>query len=693
MISLLCLIIGGCSNSQSNPAQPDMATEQSSSGVLFSGSFDIDIESMTIAQYENRQSDFVYNITGFLPDKCPGGCFRFRIVNVIGTVLEIELTIENPLAIQVYDVRIEYTNLFGKTVMNPDSYTDFLGARITTIFPFTAFAKEVGDRAFPVGPGGIDTETLYLDFPPGSPSSVNYSITASLPSNTGEPYEISGMSQIGTLTPSGGNAAISCQVDDHQNNISAVYLNSIPFIGHVAQMLPSAGLFEAEISNTLGAPVGTYNQLIMAMSPNGQNINTYNYVQITVSEDMSDMIYVDDSNTSGIEDGTQANPYNTIQEGVDAAPVNYTVLVDDSGNAYEEQVDMKSNIIVRSGNWDDSDGTGRAFIDGPEAVNTHSVYFYNVTDATIEGFRIGFAGPCDGYDWTQMLRVDGGSGITVEDCLFTGQTDRYKVYPIFVNNASGVEIANCRIASIDRGFSQNGCVSFRGIYAQSCPGLIVRNNVLADIRSTEDEASKEINIIEISGSANVIIKNNLIHHIIPRAGVGYMGAILMKGIYLNNCPGSELANNTIDSMDSSDAYFINQVMAFFIEGSDGVTFTNNIVTHIYSSGFPPPLARGVQAYNCSVVCDFTDIYDIGPGGNGANYFGSASPGVGAISANPLYIDPGNEQYDISDVSPARWGDPSFVDWDDLGPPSNDPGNYDPDTRSRMGCHGGPGGDW
>ena len=34
-----------------------------------------------------------------------------------------------------------------------------------------------------------------------------------------------------------------------------------------------------------------------------------------------------------------AHPYNTVQEGVDAAPVDYTVLVDDSGVAYAEEGD------------------------------------------------------------------------------------------------------------------------------------------------------------------------------------------------------------------------------------------------------------------------------------------------------------------------------------------------------------------
>jgi len=282
-IIVLTILLSGCSSSQDPISQPDI--ESGNTSFLYSGTFDIDLETLSITQ-KNRQSDTVYDITGFLPDKCPGGCFRYRIVNVVGTVLEIELTIENPLAIQVYDVRLVYTDLFGKTVLNQDSYTDFPGTPITQISPFTAFAKETADRAFPTGPGGIDTETLLLDFPPGSQSAVNYSITAHLPGQTPEPYEISDMSQTGTLTPTGGNAIIRCDVDDHQDNVSAVYLDARPFTGNIAVLQPDVqnpGYWKVEISNTAGAPEGNYKQLIMARSPNPQNINIYNYVEINVS--------------------------------------------------------------------------------------------------------------------------------------------------------------------------------------------------------------------------------------------------------------------------------------------------------------------------------------------------------------------------------------------------------------------------
>ncbi len=328
LAAILSLLIAGCSSSSKLPTQPnspdlpqaDYSTPETD--LLYSGTFEIDLETQTITSID-RQSDFIYDITWFLPDKCPGGCFRFAIVGVVGTVLEIELTLENPLAVQAYDLRVQYLNLYGKTVLNPDSYTDFLGTQITTIYPFTAFMKEDADRAFPVGPGGIDTETLFLDFPPGASPSVDYAITAHMPDQTHEPYEIGEMTQSGELTPSGGSATISCRVDDHQDDISNVFLDATPFTGAPVEMFPgTSGYYEVDISNTEGAPIDDYIQLIMALSPNPQNISTYNYVTISVTEQglIETIVYDADF-------GIGRNIFSIDPEGA-TAPVQWTEQVD-----------------------------------------------------------------------------------------------------------------------------------------------------------------------------------------------------------------------------------------------------------------------------------------------------------------------------------------------------------------------------
>ena len=57
-------------------------------------------------------------------------------------------------------------------------------------------------------------------------------------------------------------------------------------------------------------------------------------------------IYVDASNSSGVEDGTLANPYNTIQEGYDAALADDVVSV--APGIYVGPLVWKSGVRLRS---------------------------------------------------------------------------------------------------------------------------------------------------------------------------------------------------------------------------------------------------------------------------------------------------------------------------------------------------------
>lgn len=57
------------------------------------------------------------------------------------------------------------------------------------------------------------------------------------------------------------------------------------------------------------------------------------------------VIYVDCDNSTGIEDGTAAHPFDTIKEGIDAAHDGYSVLVSDG--TYCEYVTIKSGIVLQ----------------------------------------------------------------------------------------------------------------------------------------------------------------------------------------------------------------------------------------------------------------------------------------------------------------------------------------------------------
>jgi hypothetical protein len=105
-------------------------------------------------------------------------------------------------------------------------------------------------------------------------------------------------------------------------------------------------------------------------------------------------IYVDSSNTSGIEYGTQEYPFNTIQEGIDVALRQDTVLV--YPGRYKENIDFMGRSIVltslqmRTG---DDSYISSTIIDGDNKGIV--VGFYNSLDSTtiLNGFSI-----VNGYD-------------------------------------------------------------------------------------------------------------------------------------------------------------------------------------------------------------------------------------------------------------------------------------------------------
>ena len=406
----------------------------------------------------------------------------------------------------------------------------------------------------------------------------------------------------------------------------------------------------------------------------------FNQVQesfpITYEDAFADKILVDNAYTGGNEDGSFQHPYSTINAGIAAGvSTGFDVWVDDSDLLYIDNVEMESDVVVRSMNWDTSDGTNRAVIDPPNVVGTWPVKFEAVSNATLEGFEIRYAGMNNPPYGIEHLRVTGGSDNIIKDCFFTGTTDEYYIYSINALSSSNLTIMNCRFSGIDKDTDPSAGSWIILLAVDNCPGLEILNNVFTDIRSSNDASMKNYWITDISNTTGITLKNNLLHHIITHApgnsNFGY-------GFNMSTCNEIEFINNTIDYLDVRDAFFIQQVFAVWFDTCFDVTYTNNLITRIFSNGFPPVLGRGVDAHNGDVVTlYYSDIFN-----TVVPYMGDVIEGTGYIQIDPDYIDPDNEEYDISATSPAQNGDPSILDWDDGG-----------GGGSRMGCHGGPGGEF
>jgi hypothetical protein len=280
MLSLVLIIAIGCSNVKSTdpvaPAgdnTPSAVDLSDNRAIIGSGTFEIDLENMEVRDVTDRVGAFHFNITGFI-----GGYFKYFITAVNPPYLTLRLEVTNPTNLQVYDVRIIYTNLYGKFVDNPDGYTDFFdpvgGPQYN---PFHYFGKEYPNQAFPVGPGAKDDETLILNWPPGQPANVTYVIECCLVENAYEPIKISNVSVLGSITPEGGGGIVSCDLLDWQDDVSAVTILANDFYSSPVPMYPfrDTDTWLGTLANLNGVTPGNHVVWIKAESSNPENIDLW----------------------------------------------------------------------------------------------------------------------------------------------------------------------------------------------------------------------------------------------------------------------------------------------------------------------------------------------------------------------------------------------------------------------------------
>jgi hypothetical protein len=517
----------------------------------------------------------------------------------------------------------------------------------------------------------------------------------------GVPNEINKLIVIGNFIPSGSYEFSQSQLASvaYPSTVnSSVFQVEIPNCAPLATGMTDFWMV-VEAGGTNGA---SYNQGFPVPYPTGAARASFQRgtVDVSAAPPWPDVVYVDDDNTSGIEDGTHQNPWNTIMEGVnDPNALTKEIWVDDSGGIYAENVLMKDNIILRSANWDISDGGNHAKIQGPTGTNIHTVEFNVVNGATLQGFQIMPFNFAASFATMNIVLVTNGSNNTIKDCLFQGtipdSATTYALRVICINTvgSSNLTIQNCRFDGMEKNLNVLSMRYWYAVQGSASPGYKFINNIVTNILSTSDAQMKNTYINYLDNCSDLTIKNNLVHNLKPQAPGN---SNFMYGFYVINCTNPTLANNTLDSLDVTVGFMIQQVFAYWVENCTGTTYMNNMATSVYCNGWPPPLARGLTAINSTFTAYYCDMWDIGPGSMGGNYYfsgGVLTIDPSCISLDPMYVDKATEKYDLQTTSPAQKGDPSFVDWDDTGAPSGDPANPDMNTRSRMGAYGGPGGQY
>lgn len=453
------------------------------------------------------------------------------------------------------------------------------------------------------------------------------------------------------------------------------FIGTLDAAGGSTAALDSLGPLHPSIlpGSTMSLAFTTYNPFDFQSNP----VN----IQIEIPPSI---VYVDDSNTTGIEDGTMAHPFDTIWEGINAAQSGEEVHVDDSGVVYDEKVELKDGILLVGDNWDPSDGTARPSVQlSGAAWYEYTVSATGVTGAGIAGFDILPGGEGDWF--TPFVALDNSTDITVTDCYFNGNETPVSMTGIWTTGCSGVEISHCHFDHFhgpDPGTTGN---SYYCIIGNTTSDLHIHNVRMNDIGTNFDSNGHVVDGIQLTYCDNAVIHNNLIYNITIESH--WSGAALVAGIKLTDCNYPILYNNTVDTLDTTYNVFINQAFGYFLDECPNPTFYNNLATNIAASGFPGPLDRGVQGVTDPLPCNFTLVWGVT-----VLYYGSAYANNYCASTDPLYIDPVNGNHDLDALSDGQLGDPDFVDWDDPGAPSGDPADPDIDRRSRMGCHGGPDGE-
>ncbi len=211
------------------------------------------------------------------------------------------------------------------------------------------------------------------------------------------------------------------------------------------------------------------------------------------------IIYVDDDNASGIEDGSLQYPFNTVEEGIDAANNSDTVFIFNGNYALNQY--LKDGLIIQG---EDSSAT---IINGGFNNSDISMQSYTeVSNLTCDGIYLSMG------DGSATVKVKGchinsagfssGSGyhFIIENCTIDGA----------IGNASGI----CRL-SIKNNHFLDGFISDSGQAPENEEAHVVEGNVIyyssyeptvqAAIEASTQQITIKDNTIDVTGGASGII--------------------------------------------------------------------------------------------------------------------------------------------------------------------------------------------
>ncbi len=301
-------------------------------------------------------------------------------------------------------------------------------------------------------------------------------------------------------------------------------------------------------------------------------------------------IYVDVINIAGPWNGTLVNPYQNIQDGINAAGSGDTVLV--NAGTYYENITLESGVIVQ--------GQGAAFttIDG------------GGSGWVVTANNIGAVAKLDGFTITNGRAIGGtfgGGGVSID--VWTGISS-----PTISNNTV---INNDGLGIYTTYFSESMITN--NIITGNLQGIRVNNSwpIITNNIITDNSEYGIYNEYAAPTIANNIISGNGIH-----------------GIHNNTCNEGQwgspiITNNTITGNSGSG------IRSYQSE----LIISNNIITgnSEYGISESPPFAS----------VDYNNVW-----GNSLGEYQDTSAGPNDISQNPMFVDITGGDYHLQSGSPA-----------------------------------------
>ena len=296
-MGMLCLpATVGCSGAKGDSASPvdspviQAPPKEAQSGRQLWGvwQFSFDESMGELTPIALREAYAHFNVTPFLlPPNCTD-CLKTEVnsFDTVTRILDADVTLRNPTMMTGFDVRgILFTDDYGHELTNPDDWTglwDIAGGQ--TINPFKAFATSVFPRLF--APGAKHTVNYLIHIPiPAKYNQIAYAVDASWPENCKEPYAIDNFTQEELFDTGAGQAMITVDIHDWQDDVNKVTLACKTITGaDYLQLYKIAGdTWGTYIKNNAGAPVGEYKARFIAASA-GSGVALYDFATITITE-------------------------------------------------------------------------------------------------------------------------------------------------------------------------------------------------------------------------------------------------------------------------------------------------------------------------------------------------------------------------------------------------------------------------